>query len=119
MTVYIRPQRYTKKFIDEAGIFTMTFFDFQKYKDALVYMGSKSGAEDPEKIKNADLHLTDIEGQPSYQEGKYVIICRPFFEQQLSQNSFIDRDIEKQCFPEHDNSVMYISEILGAYEILK
>lgn len=119
VTVYIRPQRYTKKFIDDAGIFTMTFFDFQQYKDALIYMGSKSGAEDPEKIKNAGLHITDVEGQPSYQEGKYVMICRPFFQQQLSLNGFLDKDIEKQCFPDHDNSVMYISEILGAYEILK
>ena len=68
-TVYIRPQRYTKRFMDESGRFTMTYFDFDKYGKALGYMGSRSGETEPDKIKNAGLTLTEIDGSPLMRKG--------------------------------------------------
>jgi flavin reductase (DIM6/NTAB) family NADH-FMN oxidoreductase RutF len=118
VTVYIRPQRYTKKFIDASGRFTMTYFDFQKYGKALAYMGSHSGADEPDKIQKAGLTLTEIDGQPTYAEGKYVFICKPFFRQQLAPESFLDKDIMSAAFPDQDFSFMYIAELEAAYEIL-
>ena len=50
-TVYIRPQRHTKKFMDASGRFTMTYCDYEKYAKALVYLGSHSGADEPDKIQ--------------------------------------------------------------------
>ena len=38
-TVYIRPQRYTKEFVDAGDYFTITFFD--GYKKELGVLGSK------------------------------------------------------------------------------
>lgn len=118
-TVYIRPQRYTKRFMDDSGRFTMTYFDFAKYGSTLGYMGSRSGETEPDKIKNAGLHLTTVDGQPTYEEGKYVIICKIFFRQQLAPENFIDADVRESSFPDKDYSVMYIAEIEGAYEILE
>jgi hypothetical protein len=45
-TVYIRPQRYTKKFIDKSGRFTLTFFNFNdsKIKSALGISGYSFGS---------------------------------------------------------------------------
>jgi len=117
-TIYIRPQRYTKKFIDASGYFTMTYFDFQKYEKALAYMGSHSGANEPDKIHKAGLTLTEIDGQPTYAEGKYVFICKPFFCQQLAPENFLDKEIMSASFPDKDFSFMYIAEIKAAYEIL-
>jgi Conserved protein/domain typically associated with flavoprotein oxygenases, DIM6/NTAB family len=118
VTIYIRPQRYTKHFIDEAGCFTMTFFDFEQYQEALVYMGSRSGADDPEKIANAGLHVAEINQAPTYEEGKYVIVCKPFFVQQLNPENFTDEGIREKAYPNKDYSYMYIAEIQEAYEIL-
>lgn len=81
MTVYIRPQRYTKKLIDDSNSLTLTYFDFAKYGKALGYMGSHSGADDPDKIKEAGLTLTDLNGAPTYEEGRYVFVLKPFFVQ--------------------------------------
>ena len=60
VTVYIRPQRYTKKFIDASGRFTLTFFNFNdaKIRKALGYLGSHSGADEPDKIKMLDSLLS-------------------------------------------------------------
>lgn len=41
-TIYIRPQRYTKKFLDENNYFTLSFYP-EQYKDALRLCGSKAG----------------------------------------------------------------------------
>jgi len=117
-TAYIRPQRFTRKFIDESGRFTMTFFDFARYLDALSYIGSHSGAEEPDKIAHAGLTAAEIDGQPTYEEGRYVLICRPFFRQQLAEENFLDPAVAKASFPDKDFSYMYIAEIESAYEIL-
>lgn len=117
-TVYIRPQRYTKRFMDESGCFTMTYFDFAQYGKALGYMGSHSGETEPDKIIHAGLTLTEIAGQPTYEEGKYVLICKTFFRQQLSPENFTDTEVRDSSFPDKDYSIMYIAEIEAAYEIL-
>ena len=51
MSVYLRPQRYTKKYFDQEEVFSVCAFD-QTYKKALGYMGSHSGNHE-DKIKNA------------------------------------------------------------------
>lgn len=118
MTVYIRPQRYTKKLIDDSNSLTLTYFDFAKYGKALGYMGSHSGADDPDKIKEAGLTLTDLNGAPTYEEGRYVFVLKPFFVQQLDPEHVLDQELAKACFPDKDYSYMYISEIVEAYEII-
>jgi len=115
-TVYIRPQRYTKKFMDASGRFTMTFFDFDKYQPALMYLGSHSGADDPDKIEHAGLHLTHVEGEPACEEGKYVLVCRTFFRQPMDPANFIDPKDAEANYPDKDYSVIYIAEIVAAYE---
>ena len=52
-TCYIRPQRYTKKFVDANDTFTLSFYG-PEYKQALSICGSKSG-RDCDKVKEADL----------------------------------------------------------------
>jgi flavin reductase (DIM6/NTAB) family NADH-FMN oxidoreductase RutF len=118
-TIYIRPQRFTKRFIDESGRFTMTFFDFARYKGALAYLGSHSGADDPDKIRHAGLTLAALDGQPTYEEGRYAILCKPFFSQQLAPEHFLDLRVAQEMYPDRDYSYLYLAEIEAAYEILR
>ncbi len=103
--------------MDASGRFTMTFFDFEKYSQALLYLGSHSGAEEPDKIKTAGLTLTHLDGQPTYEEGKYVLICKTFFRQPMAPENFTDAKVAESSFPSKDYSVIYIAEIEAAYEI--
>ena len=52
-TAYIRPNRYTKEFVDANDTFTISFFD-ESYRKALNICGSVSG-RDKDKIKEAGL----------------------------------------------------------------
>mgnify|MGYP004655241705 CR=1 FL=1 len=117
ITVYIRPQRYTKKFMDESGRFTATFFD--GHQKELLYLGTHSGADDPEKTEHSGLHLTDVDGQPTFEEGKIVLVCRTLYRQALESECFVDKTVEESAYPDKDYSVVYIAEIETAYEIQK
>ena len=44
VTVYVRPQRYTKEFIDRSDKFTLSFFE-ESMRPALKLCGSKSGRD--------------------------------------------------------------------------
>ena len=47
-TAYIRPQRYTKKFMDETGMYTLSFLS-EDYRKALSVCGSVSGKDVEDK----------------------------------------------------------------------
>lgn len=115
-TVFIRPQRYTKQFIDESGHFTLTFFD--GYQDAMGYLGSNSGADVPDKIEKSGLHLAEADGQPTFAEGKYVLLCKVLYRQPIAEACFLDKDFAAATYPERDFSVQYVGEIEAAYEIV-
>ena len=54
VTVYIRPQRYTKEFVDREDTFTISVLG-EKYRKALNYCGKVSGKNADNKIKEAGL----------------------------------------------------------------
>lgn len=114
LTVYIRPQRHTKKFMDASGRFTATFF--AGHQQELLYLGTHSGAQEPDKIDHAGLHLTHVDGQPTFAEGNLVLLCRTLYRQPLEPECFTDAAVCEAAYPEKDYSVVYVAEIEAAYE---
>ena len=55
--IFVRPQRYTKQFVDREALYTLCFFP-QEYKPQLTYLGSHSG-RDEDKIKRVLVKLRD------------------------------------------------------------
>ncbi len=113
ITIYLRPQRYTKKFIDNSGMFTLTFFN--GYQKEMGYLGSVSGKDVPNKIEKSGLHLIDIDGMPTFEEGKLVLVCKVLYKDSFKPENFIDKNIIDQIYQNNDYSVMYIAEIQDAY----
>ena len=82
MTVYIRPQRYTKEFVDSADYFTLTFFD--GYKKELGVLGSKSG-RDSDKIREVGFNVEMINEQPLFKQGTMGMVCKNYIGVKLNQ----------------------------------
>ena len=62
-TCYIRPQRYTKEFVDREEYFTLAFFG-EEYRKALALCGAKSGRE-VDKVKECGFTVeASPEGAP-------------------------------------------------------
>ena len=105
---FIRPQRYTKEFMEKSDYFTVSFFE-EKYKEALKICGSKSGRE-CDKISLAGLTVAS-DGESVYPaEARLVIKCRKIAVQKLDNAGFIDESIESN-YRSGDYHIVYIGEI--------
>ncbi len=105
---FIRPQRYTKEFMDKSDYFTVSFFDDQ-FKDALKICGTKSG-RDCDKISMAGL-TAEYDGEAVFPaQAKLVIKCRKIAVQKMDNSGFIDETIESN-YKSGDYHFIYIGEI--------
>lgn len=112
-TIYIRPQRYTKEFVDKNELFTLSFFD-EKYRPALNFCGTKSG-RDYDKAKETGLTPVEIDGSATFSQAKLVLVCKKLYADEIKPEKFIDKSIEAN-YALKDYHTMYIAEIVAAYE---
>ena len=88
----LRPQRYTKEFIDQSESFTLSFYD-------------------EDKIAKTRLTPTDANGIPFFEEAKIVLICKKLYSQPMDPEGFVDKSLDEQWYPEKDYHVLYAAEI--------
>lgn len=111
--IYLRPQRYTRTFVDKENYYTLSFFD-ASYKKDLMYLGTHSG-RDEDKLAKTSLTPVFSDESVFFKEAKMVLVCRKIYRGKLHEESFIDQDILKKNYPEHDFHYVYIGEIVKAY----
>lgn len=75
VTVYIRPQRYTKEFVDREDTFTISVLG-EKYRKALNYCGKVSGKNADNKIKEAGLTPYFTDGTAGIEEADMIMVCK-------------------------------------------
>lgn len=112
--VVVRPQRYTREFMDGFDTFTISQFPASCRK-ALSILGSRSG-RDGDKV--GDAGLTPIASSkvaaPTFAEATLALECRILFRQQMSKDAFVEKSILNDCYPADDRHVIYIGEVLNA-----
>lgn len=116
VTIYVRPQRYTKQFIDKNNCFTLSFFDGKKKE--LGILGSISG-KDEDKIHNVGFHTTFLEDAPTFTESKLVFICEKLYEDKIEPELFIDKSLDEKWYPQKDYHHVYIAKINAIYKQIK
>ena len=112
--VVIRPQRYTKEFVDASETFSLTFFE-EEFREKLSYLGTVSG-RDEDKIKKSALTVVKEETAPYFQEGKLVLFCKKLYTQQINPENFLDKHLEQKWYPQKDYHTLYIAEIIKALQ---
>lgn len=112
-TCYIRPQRYTKEFLDREEFFTLSFFD-EAYRRELSLCGSKSGRE-VDKVKECGFTVMEAEcGAPYFAEAELVLVCRKAYWQDMDPAHFLDPEIDNKWYPGKDYHRIFIGEIVEA-----
>lgn len=107
---FIRPQRYTYTFLKKNSLYTLSFYDDEKYRKALNICGSKSG-RDGDKVKEAGLTPVFSDGTAYFEQASLVLICRKLAEQPMDPACFIDPAIEKN-YPNKDYHKIFVGEIV-------
>ncbi|MGN1235396.1 MAG: flavin reductase family protein, partial [Christensenellaceae bacterium] len=110
---YVRPQRYTKEFMDREELFTLSAFD-PSYKKALGYLGSHSG-RDGDKIQEAGLTPLFIDGTTAFEEAKLVFVCKKLYHARLQEQGFTDPAIVKESYADKAFHEAYYGEIVDVF----
>ena len=110
VTVYIRPQRYTKEFVDTRDTFTLSFYPAEK-KDALSYLGKVSG-RDEDKVKKVGFTPAFTNGNAYFEEAELVLVCRKMSRTPLRPEQFLDETVDGRWYPDKDYHEMYIAEVI-------
>lgn len=113
VTIFIRPQRYTKEFLDRFDNFTVTFYE-ETARDALKLCGSKSG-RDLDKIKAAGLTPVHENGTTYFEEARLVLECKKIYLDKIRPEGFLDPSIQ-QNYAAGDYHLIYMGEIIRVLE---
>ena len=106
---YVRPQRYTREFMDRETYFTLSRLP-KEYKKALGILGTKSG-RDGDKIKEANLTPVFEDETTYFAEADLVLVCRKLYQAPLVESGFVDREIIEFNYS-GDYHKMYVGEIV-------
>ena len=107
--VFVRPQRYTKEFLDNGDGMAISVFD-ESYRKLLGYFGSVSG-RDEDKITKAGLTKVEDNGQVYFGEARIAMVCRKLYAQEMKSECFIDKESEERWYPNKDYHTLYVMEI--------
>ena len=107
---FVRPQRYTRKFMDYGTYYTLSFYG-EKYREMLYYCGAQSG-RDVDKVK--ETHLTpgyaDC-GAVYFEEAELVLVCKKIYFHDFDPENFLTPEIAG-VYENADYHRMYVGEIV-------
>lgn len=112
--VVVRPQRYTRLFMEQYDTFTLSVLP-EAYRSALNLLGSRSG-RDGNKIAEAGLTpaASRIAASPTFAEAELVIECKKLYWADLDPTHFINPALD-QNYPRKDYHRQYFGEVLAIY----
>ena len=97
--IVIRPQRYTKTFLDQTETFSLGIFP-ETQREMLNYMGTVSGMTE-----------SLVDGAPVFEESRMTLVCRKLFAQPMEEAAFLDQKTVDSWYPDKDFHTLYIAEI--------
>ena len=108
--IFVRPQRYTKEFVDREPLYTLCFFPAE-YTKALGYLGTHSG-RDGDKVATAGLTPVFGDGYTYFEEASLVMVCRKLYRAPVLEEGFLDKELMEEYYPQRDFHDLYVGEII-------
>ena len=108
-TVFVKPVRYTYKFMEKSGIFTICWFPGEFRKD-LGILGSKSG-RDGDKLALTGLSPKAVAGGVGYEQASLTLVCRKIYSDKLDRDR-IPADAVQGFYLDEEPHHLYIGEIV-------
>ena len=115
--IFIRPERYTREFVDAKGAFTLSFLG-EEHKTAHKICGAKSG-RDIDKVAATGLtpYFTDL-GNPCFEESRLTLECKTLYVTKMDKDHFVDPALSEKWYSAMAGNPhnVYVAEILNAWE---
>ncbi|MDD3173919.1 MAG: flavin reductase [Herbinix sp.] len=112
--IVVRPQRFTREFIDQEDTFSLSFLD-KNYRDVMNYLGTVSGRNE-DKIAKSGLTVEYLDNTPYFNEANQVLICKKLFRQSMDGASLLNDKLDSTWYSNKDYHILYIAEIVKAIQ---
>ncbi len=112
--VFVRPQRYTKEFIDREGKMTLSFFA-GGYKKEMGICGKKSG-RDTNKFEETGLTPVFEYDTVYVKEATHVLVLKTLAIADMKGEYILEKAIIPDCYENGDFHKVYICEIVKTLE---
>lgn len=113
VTVYVKPCRYTYKYLNAQDYFTVSFYD-EKYRKDLSILGTKS-KRDIDKLALVDLNPEFLEHGITFKEAKCTIVLKKIYFQDLDLK-MMPQDIIDHYYEVEAPHRMYIGQVIDIIE---
>lgn len=114
-TVYVSPNRYTHKFMEENDCFTVTHFP-ASMRPALSYLGRVSGRNEDKVAGSGLTPEFTVLGNPIYSEADIAIECRKLYSSQFDPALLPEEQRDWYTRTGLGVHYMYIGEILHVWK---
>ena len=109
VTVFINPKRFTFGILEQADLFTVSFYG-DEHRHALSLLGSRSG-RDGDKLRGTGLTPVQDGQFHTYKEAELTFECRKIFSQPL-ERSRIPEELASQFYAPGDKAhCMFIGQV--------
>ena len=113
--IVVRPQRYTKEFVDRTGRFSLSFYG-PEYRQALAHLGKVSGREE-DKIKTVGFTPKMFGQAPAFEQAELVLDCQVLYTQTIDPAGFMPgTDCDEKWYPNKDYHIVYVARIGGVWQ---
>lgn len=111
--VYVSSDRFSKELMDKQKYFTvMSFPNTRANKEALGYIGSRSGRDEPAKTENAGFTVEYTErGNPIFKEAELSFECKILYKEEF-KHELLPAEV-KPRYEQMGLHTMYIGEIVS------
>jgi len=112
---FVRPQRYTFRFMEEHDFYTLCFFR-QEHHDILQYCGTHSGRK-VDKITETGLKpvFTD-KGNVYFEQARLVLECKKLYADHIKPDMFAVPGLKSRNYPARDYHKFYIGEVISCLQ---
>ena len=111
--VFVRPQRYTREFMEKSPGFTLSFFGAEQ-RASLEFCGTHSG-RDVDKMAETGLEPFELETPAGslvgFTQAELIVAARKIYAQDIARDLFVDLSIPGEIYPGGDFHRIYVGEI--------
>ena len=109
----IRPTRYTKEFVDNNDLFTISFLGEDAKKSVHSVCGKLPGRE-VDKCKETGLNPVFKDDTVFFDKARLVLVCTKMYVSEIRHECFIDKNLDEQFYND-DYHIAYVGEIVKCY----
>lgn len=115
LTIYVSPDRYTSRFLEENDWFTVSFFP-ESHKQDLIVLGRTSG-RDGNKIEKTSLTPKALSHGVGFEEAELTFVCRKIYSHQFEADK-TPAHMAKiyETLTPHIEYIGYIEDVFGTVE---